>query len=64
MSDDTFEKLGDITKRITGRLAPVVFMVPIDGPVAVALYVESAKTGNKVETLIAEAVRAYMGDAS
>lgn len=59
---DTFEKLSDITKRITGRLAPVTFIVPIDGTLAVALFVEAAKTGNRAETIIAEAVRAYMGE--
>lgn len=63
MTEDTFEKLSDITRRITGRLAPVIFTVPIDGHVAVALFVESAKSGNRAETIIAEAVRAYLGDA-
>lgn len=60
---DTFQKLGDITKRITGRLAPVTFIVPIDGTLAVELFVYAAKTENKAETIIAEALRAYMGDA-
>lgn len=64
MSEDTFEKLSDITKRITGRLAPVTFIVPIDGPVAVQLFVYAAANGNKAETIIAEAVRAYLGDAA
>ena len=59
---DTFSKLPEIKKRI-GNLAPVVFFVPIDGPIAVALYVEAMKSGNKVETIIAECVRAYLGDA-
>lgn len=59
---DTFEKLADITRRITGRLAPVTFIVPIDGTLAVELFVHSAKTGAKAETIIAEAVRAYMGE--
>lgn len=61
---DHWQRLDDITKRVTGRLAPVVFTVPIDGPVAVALYDEAGRTDNKVETIIAEAVRAYMGDAA
>lgn len=61
---DNWQRLDEITKRITGRLAPVVFTVQIDGPVAVALYDEAGRTGNKVETIIAEAVRSYMGDAA
>jgi hypothetical protein len=61
---DNWKRLDEITKRITGRLAPVIFIVPIDGPLAVALYDHAGKTGNKAETIIAEAVRAYMGDAA
>ena len=60
---DTWQKLGDITKRIEGRFAPVVFTVHIDGPLAVALMAEAMKSGNRIDTLINEAVRAYMGDA-
>lgn len=61
---DTWQKLGDITERITDRLAPVVFTVPIQGSVAVAIMAEAMKTGNKPETIIAEAARAYVGDAA
>lgn len=61
---DTWQKLGDITARITDRLAPVVFNVEINGPLAVALYAHAMKTGAKPETVIAEAVRSYMGDAA
>lgn len=61
---DTWQKLGDITARVTNRLAPVVFTVEINGPLAVALCAEAMKTGNKPETIIAEAVRSYMGDAA
>jgi hypothetical protein len=60
---DTWQKLGDITARITDRLAPVTFTVPIQGSVAVALMAEAMKSGHKPETIIAEAVRSYMGDA-
>lgn len=61
---NSWTKLGEITARITDRLAPVVFTVPIQGSLAVALMAEAMKTGNKPETVIAEAVRAYMGDAA
>ena len=61
---DTWQKLGDITARITNTLAPVPFTVELQGSLAVALRAEAIKSGNKPETLIAEAVRAYMGDAA
>jgi hypothetical protein len=60
---DTWKSLGEITARITDRLAPVTFTVPIQGSVAVALMAEAMKSGNRPETIIAEAVRSYMGDA-
>lgn len=58
---DNWQKLGDITKRITGRLAPVSFIVPLQGELAVAVYAEAMRSGVKPETIIAESVRAYMG---
>ena len=61
---DSWQKLGEITARITDRLAPVVFTVPLHGSLAVTLMAEAMKTGNKPETIIAEAVRAYMGEAA
>jgi hypothetical protein len=61
---DSFEKLSDITKRITGRLAPVTFMVRVDGTLAVVVMAEAAKCNILPETLIAEALRCYMGDAA
>lgn len=61
---DRWQKLGDITARITDKLAPVTFIIPLQGSLAVALYAEAMKTGNKPETIVAEAVRAYMGDHS
>lgn len=60
---DTWQKLGDITAKITDRLSPITFHVPLHGPLAAALQEEAVKSGNKPETVIAEAVRAYMGDA-
>jgi predicted metallo-beta-lactamase superfamily hydrolase len=61
---DSWQKLGDVVARVTDRLAPVVFTVEVSGPVAVALLAEAMKSGNRPETIIAEAVRAYMGDAA
>jgi hypothetical protein len=61
---DNWQKLGDITQRITDRLAPVVFNVELAGPLAVALYAEAMRSGIKPETLMAEAVRSYLGDAA
>ena len=61
---DNWQKLGDVVERVTGHLAPVVFTVPLQGPLAVALMAEAMKAGNKPETIIAEAVRSYLGDAA
>lgn len=61
---DTWQPLGIITQRIVDKLAPVTFVVPLQGSLAVTLVAEAMKTGNKPETIIAEAVRAYMGDAA
>ena len=61
---DSWQKLGDITKRITDRLDPVAFDVSLQGALAVELYAYSMKSGNKPETIIAEAVRVYLGDAA
>jgi hypothetical protein len=59
---DNWQKLGDITARITDRLAPVTFTVPLQGSLAVTLFAHAMKSGNKPETIISEAVRAYMGE--
>lgn len=61
---DNRQRLDEITRRITGRLAPVTFIVPIEGTLAVALYDHAGKTGHRAETIIAEALRAYMGDGA
>jgi len=61
---DSWHKLGDVTARIVDKLKPVTFQVPLQGPLAAAVCVEAGKSGNKPETIIAEAVRAYMGDAA
>lgn len=61
---DNWQSLGSITAKIVDRLQPVNFEVKIAGSVAVALMAEATKTGNKPETIIAEAVRVYIGDAA
>jgi hypothetical protein len=61
---DNWQKLGDITARIVDKLAPVPFEVTLQGSLADALKKEAARAGRKPETIIAEAVRAYMGDAA
>lgn len=62
--DKGWQKLGDITAMIVDRLDPVIFSVPLQGSLAAALRCEAEKSGNLPETIIAEAVRAYMGDAA
>lgn len=61
---DTFEKLSDITRRVVHGLQPVIFEVPIAGPLAGAIREYAAIAGVNPETIIAESVRAYMGDAA
>lgn len=61
----SFEKLGDITRRITNQLAPPVeYVVPINGSLANRLEAYAEDQRIKPETIIAEAVRAYVGDAA
>lgn len=62
MSD--WQKLGDVTARIVDNLKPITFSVPLQGSLAAAVRAEAEKSGNKPETIIAEAVRSYMGDAA
>lgn len=61
---DTWQKLSDVNARIVDRLMPVGFSVLLQGPLAAAVKKEAAKAGRKPETIIAEAVRAYFGDAA
>lgn len=61
---DNWQSLGCITARIVERLEPETFSVPLQGTLADAVRREAAKSGNKPETIIAEAVRHYMGDAA
>lgn len=61
---DNWKSLGSITARIAGKIAPVTYEVPLDGTLAVRLSAYAIKEGVKPETIIAEAVRSYMGDAA
>jgi hypothetical protein len=61
---DNWQSIGSITARILDRLQPETFSVPLQGPLADAVRREAKKSGNKPETIIAEAVRSYMGDAA
>lgn len=55
-------RIKEIVARTEGGLAPVIFTVPVNGPVAVALFTEAVRTGWQAETLINEALRVYLGD--
>lgn len=61
---DNWQSLGAVTARIVDKLKPVTFAVDLNGPLADAVRRQARKSGNKPETIIAEAVRAYMGDAA
>jgi hypothetical protein len=61
---DNWQSIGSVAARIVDRLKPETFSVPLQGPLAGAVRREAEKSGNKPETIIAEAVRAYMGDAA
>jgi hypothetical protein len=61
---DNWQSLGSITARIVDRLNPETFSVPLQGPLAEALRREASRYDIKPETLIAEAVRSYLGDAA
>ncbi len=61
---DHWQSLSDITARITHKLAPEPFKVTLQASLAAAVRLEAAKSGNKPETIIAEAVRFYFGDAA
>lgn len=61
---DNWQSLGEITSRIVDRLNPETFSVSLNGPLAEAVRKEAKRLGNKEETIIAEAVRSYLGDAA
>lgn len=51
----------EVIKR-AGQLAPVTYIVQLQGALAVALERYAMDEGFNAETIIAEAVRAYLGD--
>jgi hypothetical protein len=61
---DNFKSLGSITSRLVDKLQPVPFKVTLAAPLAAAVRKEAKRLGNKEETIIAEAVRSYLGDAA
>lgn len=60
----TFQKVGDVTVRLVDKIKPVTYEVEVQGSLAAALRRYAALAGKKPETIIAEAVRSYMGDAA
>lgn len=60
----TFQSIGGVAARLVEGLRPVTYEVEIQGSLASALRRYAAKEGKKPETIIAEAVRSYMGDAA
>ena len=62
--DENWKSIGGIAARLADKLAPVTYSVPLQGSVAVALKDYAAREGKKPETIIAEALRSYLGDAA
>jgi hypothetical protein len=56
------ENLDKVLTRIP-TLAPVMYIVNVQGTLAVALERYAMDQGVNAETIIAEALRSYMGDA-
>lgn len=61
---DNWQSLGCITSRLVDKLKPVPFKVTLTAPLAALVRKEAKRLGNKEETIIAEAVRSYLGDAA
>lgn len=55
-------KLKNVLDRV-GHMAPVTFIVPVQGSLAVHLCKYAMDSNVTPETIIAEALRAYLGDA-
>lgn len=49
-------------KAAAAMLAPVVYIVELQGTIAIALERHAMNEGFNAETIIAEAVRCYVGD--
>ena len=61
---DNWQSLGSIADRVVKKIEPERFSVPLAPDLAGAVRREAGKYGNAPETIIAEAVRAYFGDAA
>jgi hypothetical protein len=61
---DHWQKLGDVTARITHKLSPVCLSIVLPADLAAAVRKEAIRTGHLPDTIIAEAVRSYVGDAA
>lgn len=61
---ENWKALGAVTARIAGRIAPVVYDVSLSGPLAARLDAYAEEQRAKPETIIAEALRSYLGDAA
>jgi hypothetical protein len=61
---DSFQSIGSIAARLLDRLKPVTYAVPLDPSLANVLARYALEQGKKPETIIAEATRAYLGDAA
>lgn len=57
------DKADKVIARAAPHLAPVTYIVRLHGGIAVALEHYAMEAGFNAETIIAEAVRAYIGDA-
>jgi hypothetical protein len=60
----SWQQLGSIANRVVERLDPKTFIVPIRGDLAARLEAYASTQKVKPETVIAEALSAYMGDAA
>jgi hypothetical protein len=60
----SWQQLGQITSRIVDRLDPKTFSVRVRGDLALRLEAYASHQKVKPETVIAEALSAYMGDAA
>lgn len=61
---DNWKSLGCVTAQLLEKLKPVTYEVPLDPALSSLLTRHAAEWGKKPETIIAEATRAYLGDAA
>ena len=61
---DNWQSIGSVAARIVDHIKPQIFSVPLQPSLAEALRREAGRSDISPETLIAEAVRYYLGDAA